>query len=161
MCGRFAITQPRFEHIEAALGTHFVEVERRYNIAPTEPISVIRKAADEYVMNDMRWGLVPAWSKTPSTTYATYNAKIETVADKPAYRSAFKHRRCLIPASGFYEWHTGEDGIKQPYYFTLEDGREMAMAGLWEEWKGSDGSVLQSCSILVGKANSLVGKVHD
>ena len=160
MCGRFAVSQPRFTHIEKILGTTFGEVRPRYNIAPSEPVSVIHQADDQYVMSDMKWGLVPSWSKTPTTTYSTFNAKIETVAEKPLFRSAFRHRRCLIPASGFYEWHA-EEGHKQPYYFTTDGGHEMALAGLWEEWKGTDGDILQSCTILVGKANPLVGKVHD
>lgn len=161
MCGRFAITQPRFQHIESVLGADLGAVTPRYNIAPTQAIPVIRKFTEGFAMDEMRWGLVPSWSKTPTTTYATFNAKIETVADKPVYRTAFKHRRCLIPASGFYEWKTEEDGTKQPYYFTLKDDHEMAMAGLWEEWKGTDGSSLLSCAIIVGSSNSLIGKVHD
>lgn len=160
MCGRFAVSQPRFPHIEQALGTTFAPVQPRYNIAPTQPIAVIRQVEDAYVMSEMKWGLVPAWSKTPSTTYSTFNARLETVAEKPVFRSAFRHRRCLIPASGFHEWHT-EDKHKQPYYFTLASGAEMALAGLWEEWKGADGSTLQTCTILVGASNSLVGKIHD
>ncbi len=160
MCGRFAVSQPRFARIEHALGATFEPVLPRYNIAPTQPISVIRQIEDAYLMSEMKWGLVPAWSKTPSTTYSTFNARLETAAEKPAFRSAFRHRRCLIPASGFYEWHT-EDKHKQPYYFTLASGEEMALAGLWEEWKGADGTVLQTCTILVGASNSLVGKIHD
>ncbi|MGV8892288.1 MAG: SOS response-associated peptidase [Burkholderiaceae bacterium] len=160
MCGRFAVSQPRFTRIEHTLGTTFAPVVPRYNIAPTQPISVIRQVEDAYLMSDMKWGLVPAWSKTPSTTYSTFNARLETAAEKPVFRSAFKHRRCLIPASGFYEWHT-EDKHKQPYYFTLASGAEMALAGLWEEWHGADGTILQTCAILVGAANALVEKVHD
>lgn len=160
MCGRFAITTRRLQRLEQLLKTEFPDMTERYNIAPTQPIPVIREVDGYYSMTDMRWGLVPSWSKTPTTTYSTFNAKIETVAEKPLYRSAFKHRRCLIPASGFYEWRT-ENGLKQPYYFTRQDDAEMALAGLWEEWKGPDGTMLQSCSILVGAANSLVGAVHD
>ena len=160
MCGRFAVSQPRFPHIEHALGTAFAAVQPGYNIAPTQPIPVIRQLEDAYLMSDMKWGLVPAWSKTPTTTYSTFNARLETAAEKPVFRSAFRHRRCLIPASGFYEWHT-EGQHKQPYYFTLATGTEMALAGLWEEWHGADGTILQSCTILVGAANALVGKVHD
>lgn len=160
MCGRFAVSQPKFTRIEKALGTTFAPVLPRYNIAPTQPISVIRQIDDEFVMSEMKWGLVPAWSKMPSTTYSTFNARLETVTEKPVFRSAFRHRRCLIPASGFYEWHT-EDKHKQPYYFTFAGGEEMALAGLWEEWTGADGTVLQSCTILVGASNSLIGKIHD
>lgn len=160
MCGRFAVSQPRFTRIEQALKTSFAPVLPRYNIAPTQPIAVIRQIDDAYVMSEMKWGLVPAWSKTPLTTYSTFNARLETVTEKPVFRSALRHRRCLIPASGFYEWHT-EDKHKQPYYFTLATGEEMALAGLWEEWKGADGTALQTCAILVGASNALVGKIHD
>lgn len=161
MCGRFAITQTAFTHIEQILHTRFGEVVPRYNIAPTTNIPVIRQVEEGYAMHDMRWGLVPSWSKEPNTSFATFNARIETVAQKPAFRNAFRRRRCVIPASGFYEWHTDEDGSKQPYYFRLKSGDEMALAGLWEEWKGADGSVLHSCAILVGGANELLGRFHE
>jgi len=160
MCGRFAISQPRFTRIEKALKTTFDEVTPRYNIAPSQEIAAIHEAEGEYVMEYMKWGLVPSWSETPKTSYSTFNARLETVAEKPLYRSAFRHRRCIIPASGFYEWKQ-EGGRKLPFYFTLSNGEEMALAGLWEEWKGRDGSVLRSCTIIVGQSNPLVGGIHD
>lgn len=161
MCGRYAITQKTFDCLEDILGTRFGEVIPRYNIAPTTFIPVIRPAEESYLMEEMRWGLVPSWSSAPATNFSTFNARIETVAEKPAFRSAFRKRRCVIPASGFYEWHTDAEGIKQPYYFRLKTGHEMALAGLWENWQGADGSVLQSCTILVGSANPVVGQFHD
>jgi putative SOS response-associated peptidase YedK len=160
MCGRFAVSQPKFTHIEKALATTFPEVTPRYNIAPTQQIAVIHQVDAEFLMTDMKWGLVPSWSKTPSTTYSTFNARAETMAQKPVFRSAFKHRRCLIPASGFYEWKT-EDKKKHPFYFTLANGEEMALAGLWEQWTGADDAMLNTCTIVVGKPNALVGDVHD
>lgn len=160
MCGRFAVAQTRFKRIEKTLKTTFNDVMPRYNIAPGQMISVIHPVDDAFVMHDMKWGLVPSWSKEPTTAYSTFNAKLETAAEKPTYRSAFKHRRCLIPASGFYEWHK-EDDHKQPYYFTLSSGDEMALAGLWEQWKSADGGMLNTCTIVVGAPNSLVGKVHN
>ena len=160
MCGRFAISQPHFTRIERALNTSFGEVKPSYNIAPSERIPVIRQTDEGYTLFEMKWGLVPSWSKTPTTPFSTFNARIETVAEKPMFRSALRHRRCLIPASGFYEWHT-ENKHKQPYYFSMADGEEMALAGLWEEWKSSDGEILQSCTIVVGQSNPLVGKIHD
>lgn len=160
MCGRFAIARPKFSRIEKELNASFQEVSPRYNIAPSQEIPVIREQDGEYVMEDMIWGLVPSWSKEPKTTYSTFNARVETVDEKPLFRSAFRHRRCLIPASGFYEWK--KDGKRKlPYYFTLASGEEMALAGLWEEWQGRDGSVLHSCTIIVGQSNPLVGGVHD
>src|SRR5690242_735249 len=101
MCGRFVVAQTRFKRIEKKLKTTFREVMPRYNIAPAQLISVIYQLDDDYLMSDMKWGLVPSWSKEPTTNYSTFNAKLETAAEKPAYRSAFRHRRCLIPASGF------------------------------------------------------------
>jgi putative SOS response-associated peptidase YedK len=160
MCGRFVVAQTKFKRIERKLKTHFPEVTPRYNIAPAQQISVIHQVDENFVMSEMKWGLVPSWSKTPTTTYSTFNAKLETAAEKPAYRSAFKHRRCLIPASGFYEWQR-EGNYKQPYYFTLADGEEMALAGLWEQWKDSSGAMLNTCTIIVGAPNSLIGKIHN
>jgi putative SOS response-associated peptidase YedK len=148
MCGRFAITQTAFTYLEQVLDARLGEVAPRYNIAPTSMIPAIRPSGEGYLMEEMRWGLVPSWSKEPVSSFATFNARIETVAQKPAFRSAFHKRRCIIPASGFYEWHTDEQGNKQPYYCRLKEGHEMALAGLWETWKGRDGSVLHSCTNL-------------
>lgn len=161
MCGRFAITQTAFTHLEQVLATRLGEAVPRYNIAPTSMIPVIHLTEEGCIMQEMRWGLVPAWSKEATTSFATFNARVETVAQKPAFRNAFRKRRCIIPASGFYEWHTDEAGLKQPYYFHLKNGHEMALAGLWEQWKGQDGSILNSCTILVGSANPVVGRFHE
>ena len=109
---------------------------------------------------DMRWGLIPAWSKQPRISYATFNARAETVATKPVFRAAYRARRCLVPASGFYEWRE-EGGRKQPWYFSAADGHELAFAGLWEEWQGPDVPPLLSCTIIVGPTNELVAPVHD
>jgi len=160
MCGRFTVSQPRFTHIEMVLSTQFNVVQPHYNIAPSEQIAVIYQVDEQFVMSDMKWGLVPSWSKAPTTTHNTFNAEIETITENRLYRSAFRHRRCLIPASGFYVWHAEGDN-KQPYYFTRTDGEEMAFAGLWEEWMEADSAILQSCTILIGAANNEVGKFHD
>lgn len=161
MCGRFAITQNTFSHLECVLNARFGEVEPRYNIAPTSMIPVIYQTEDGYVMHDMRWGLVPSWSKEAKPAFASFNARIETVAHKPAFRNAFRKRRCVIPASGFYEWQADEEGAKQPYYFRLKEGHEMALAGLWESWHSPEGQALQSCTIIVGNANPVVGRFHE
>lgn len=160
MCGRFAISNPRFSRIEATLGTTFPEVRPRYNIAPSQTIPVIRGSADaRHEMVEMRWGLIPYWSTEPEISYSTFNARAETLADKPAFREPFRSRRCLIPASGFYEWKT-EAGRKQPYYLTEVDDGGLAFAGLWDEWRGPDDSLL-SCTIVVGRPNELVAEIHD
>jgi putative SOS response-associated peptidase YedK len=160
MCGRFAIATPRFSGIERVLGVTFQPIAPRYNIAPTQNIPVIRQSEQGYEMTDLRWGLIPFWSKTPTTEYSTFNARIESVATKPAFRGPFRSRRCLIPASGLYEWKQ-EGGRKQPYYITGEDDEGIAIAGLWDEWRDISGFILASCTILVGPANERVAPIHD
>ena len=161
MCGRFAVAQTRFERIEQILGTEFPERVPRYNIAPTQTIAVIRQAEHGgYVMEDFRWGLVPFWAKDSKLPYSTFNARIETVETKPVFRGPFKSRRCLIPASGWYEWKT-EAGKKWPSYFTSAGDEGLALAGLWDTWHAPDGYTLRSCTILVGPANERVSTVHD
>jgi putative SOS response-associated peptidase YedK len=108
----------------------------------------------------VRWGLVPSWSKGPDSRYSMINARAESVAQKPAYRSAFRYKRCLIPADGFYEWRAAGKG-KQPYVLRPRDGRPLALAGLWEHWQDADGNELESCAILVREANSQVKAVHE
>ena len=159
MCGRFTLATSTetlaryFELLDVPTLTP------RYNIAPGQDIAVIRQgeAGRDCVM--LRWGLVPSWSKAPKTTYRTINARAETVADKPAYRQAFRQRRCLIPASGFYEWQA-RDGGKVPYHIRLKRRGLMAFAGLWEHWE-RDGQVLDTCTIIVTSANSLMKPIHD
>jgi len=139
-------------------------LQPRYNICPTTTIDVVRSAGPgrgrELV--SMRWGLVPSWwKKKAKETPATFNARAETVAEKPMFRSAFKRARCLIPASGYYEWHTTPTG-KQPYYFTAHDGSPLTIAGLWDEWKdGETGEPLKSCTMIITSANEFVSKLHD
>jgi putative SOS response-associated peptidase YedK len=106
-----------------------------------------------------RWGLVPGWSKEPRNKYSTINARIESVAEKPTYRTSFKHRRCLIPADGFYEWKLVK-GHKIPYHIRMRDGDVFAFAGLWDHWEG-DGKLLESCSIIVMPANEAMKPLHD
>jgi len=161
MCGRYAIGTSRLPRIENALGVALPELAPRYNVAPTQTVPIVRATADHrYELAEARWGLIPAWSKEPRTAYATFNARVETVATKPAFRAAYRTRRCLVPASGFYEWRE-EAGRKQPWYFSAADGQELALAGLWEEWRGPDAPPLLSCTILVGTANDLVAPIHD
>ena len=105
-----------------------------------------------------RWGLVPSWSKEPRTKYSTINARLETVADKPAYRNAFRHRRCLVPVDGFYEWQQRETRI--PYHIRMSDTAVFAFAGLWERWERG-GIGFDSCSIIVTKASELMRPIHD
>ncbi len=161
MCGRYAIGTPRLPRIENALGVALPALRPRYNVAPTQTVPIVRATeAGSYELAEARWGLIPTWSKEPRTAYATFNARVETVATKPAFRAAYRARRCLVPASGFYEWRE-EGGRKQPWYFSAADGQELAFAGLWEAWRGPDAPPLLSCTILVGTANDLVAPIHD
>lgn len=158
MCGRFSLAT-----LPGTLATHFgipqvPPLAPRYNIAPSQPVAVIRQGEAERECVLLRWGLVPAWSKEPDTKYSTINARAETVADKPAYRAAFRRRRCLIPATGFYEWQARESG-KVPHFIHLQDGGLFAFAGLWERWEG-DGTVLESCTIIVTGANRTMAPIH-
>ena len=132
----------------------------RYNVAPSQSVGVIRVThAGHREFVALRWGLVPAWSPEPRTAYSTFNARAETVADKPTYRHAFRRRRCLIPADGFYEWRrVGKR--KQPYCIAPTDGEPFAFAGLWERWE-RDGTVVESCTIVVTTANATIAPLHD
>jgi putative SOS response-associated peptidase YedK len=134
----------------------------RYNIAPTQPIPVIRQHPKEpsRVLSLMRWGLIPSWAKDSSDAARMINARAETAAAKPAFRDALKSRRCLIPADGFYEWsRTGQ--TKQPYCFEVGEGELFEFAGLWDRWKNSSGQWVKSCSILTTTPNAVTSAVHD
>ncbi|KAA6184255.1 SOS response-associated peptidase [Thiohalocapsa marina] len=168
MCGRFVQSSDQ-EVLEEHFGLDQLSaVSPRYNVAPTQPVLAIRAEqtdVDRRELVQLRWGLVPAWSKGPDHRYSMINARAESVADKPAYRNAFRQRRCLIPADGFYEWQTGADG-KQPFLIRRADGAPFAMAGLWEHWQGEhwqgpEGRVIDSCTILVTDANALLAPIHD
>lgn len=132
----------------------------RYNVVPSQMIPAARLDTEgrrELAM--LRWGLVPKWAKDFSIGYKTINARVETVDEKPSFRDAFKRRRCLIPASGYYEWQT-TGKKKQPYHFVPIEGGAWSFAGLWERWEGA-GQVVESCTIIVGPANDVAGRVHD
>jgi putative SOS response-associated peptidase YedK len=134
----------------------------RYNIAPTQPIPVIRQHPKEpqRELSLMRWGLIPSWAKDASSAARMINARSETAASLPAFRDAFQLRRCLIPADGFYEWQRSGP-TKQPFCFEVNDGELFAFAGLWERWKDPSGQWIRSCSILTTTPNALTATVHD
>ena len=161
MCGRYELhTHP------AAIALAFGLVEPpdarpRYNVAPTQQVPVVRQRADgsrEWV--EMRWGLVPRWAKDPSIGAKMINARAETIADKPTFRMAFRHHRCLIPADGFYEWKVTPGG-KQPMHVGRKDRAPFGFAGLFERWLAADGAVLDTCTILTTSANELLRPIHD
>jgi putative SOS response-associated peptidase YedK len=162
MCGRFALKLS-----PATLKALFVldqapDYSPRYNIAPSTPIVAIRMVDGQRRADLLRWGLIPHWAKDEKIGYSTINARAETVAVKPAFREAFRRRRCLIPADGFYEWQA-QPGTKakQPYLISRADGAPLAFAGLWERWHPPQGLLVESCSIIVTAANALVQPIHD
>ena len=161
MCGRFAFYSPA-EATAALFGaTAPVEVQPRYNIAPTQYVAAIREDSDdgrELVM--LRWGLVPFWAKEPSIGNRMINARAETVAEKPSYRAAYRHRRCIVLADGFYEWRKQGDS-KMPHYISLADDGPFALAALWEHWKdkNSDES-LQTTTLITTAANEFMAPLH-
>jgi putative SOS response-associated peptidase YedK len=163
MCGRFNLTTPAHEiaAIFEVAPTH--ALSPRFNIAPTQPIVAIRMQADkkkrELVL--LRWGLIPSWSKEPKVSFNTINARADTVATKPAYRAAFKQRRCLIPADGFFEWRKGPDNEKQPFHIHMKNDSPFAFAGIWERWQRAGEPGIESCSIIVTEANELMASIHD
>ena len=161
MCGRFALIAPGESIAEQfALPTTPV-LAPRYNIAPTQPVAAVRLSparTRELVL--LRWGLIPAWAKDLKIGSRLINARAETVAEKPSFRAAFKRRRCLIPASGFFEWQK-LNGKKQPMFIQALDGRPLALAGLWETWQSADGSVIESCAILTTTPNELMAPIHN
>ncbi len=156
MCGRFA----RFSSVQKfadlfRTGAGF-SLNPRYNIAPTQALLLARNAAwGNRELVSLHWGLIPYWSKEPKTGYSTINARAESVAEKPAFRNAFRHRRCLIAADGYFEWRKLER-TKQPYFIALKDCEPFAFAGVWDHWASID-----SCAIIVTEANELTKPIHD
>jgi putative SOS response-associated peptidase YedK len=156
MCGRYTL-RSKLNVLLRQFGaeTNIQQLPLRYNIAPTQDVPVIRQADAGRELVTMRWGLIPSWSKDPKKGPLLINARADTVAEKPSFRSAFKKRRCLIPADGFYEWKA--DGRKkQPYLFEVDGGEPFAFAGLWEQWKE-----IESCVIITTDANELSAQFHD
>ncbi|MFQ5955363.1 MAG: SOS response-associated peptidase [Kiloniellales bacterium] len=161
MCGRYSLTTP----VEA-VGRLFAVAERpnlppRYNIAPSQEAPVVRThEAGGRGLALMCWGLIPSWAKEARVGYKMINARAETVAQKPAFRTALRHRRCLVPADGFYEWRKlGK--LRQPYRITLTDGGPFAFAGLWERWRAPDRQLVESFTIITTEANRLLRPIHD
>jgi len=166
MCGRFSQAYT-WEEIVAfsqplTAGSARPNLQARYNIAPTTEIDIIRRTkngARELVK--ARWGLIPAWWKKPLKELpATINAREESAHEKPMFRSAFVKRRCIIPATGFFEW-TGKAGAKVPHHISAADGGLLAFAGLWETWRSPEGEEIVTATIIVREANPFMAKIHD
>jgi len=163
MCGRYRLSRRKQiieEHFDTVSGTE--DWNPRYNIAPTQPVPIIRRHPKEPIreLSLFRWGLVPSWAKDPSVAARMINARSETAGTKPAFADALKSRRCLVPADGFYEWQrTGK--AKQPYCFEINDGELFAFAGIWDRWIEASGRPLETCSILTTTPNAVALLVHD
>ena len=161
MCGRYASTLPPEMMEELFKLFNSIDLVPRYNIAPTQPVAAVWEAHGRREAHFARWGLVPGWVKDPREFPLLINARVETMAEKPAFCDALKHGRCIIPASGYYEWHTNPDKTKQPYYITMEDGRPMALAGLYASWMGPNGEEIDSVATITVPANGQLSVVHD
>src|ERR671916_3384872 len=157
MCGRYTLSTPAGRLAEEFRLDDAVEIPPSYNVAPTQQVATVLEEEGRH-LEMLRWGLVPSWADDPGIGARMINARSETAAEKPSFRSAFRERRCLIPADGFYEWKR-ENGAKQPYYFHMQEGRPFAFAGLWESWN-REGEI-RSCAILTTQANDVVGEIHE
>ena len=161
MCGRFAFFGNGHFGYESL---HLPEAPsfENYNVTPSQDILTIRSSPEtglaEYAL--LHWGLIPFWSKTEKTKFPLINARADGIEKKPSFRGPFKHRRCIIPVSGFYEWqHQGER--KQPFFIQPANGGYFALAGLWDHWQGEDGEEIESCAIITTEANNLMRTIHD
>ncbi|MBN9669213.1 SOS response-associated peptidase [Roseibium aggregatum] len=159
MCGRLALTTP-----PDAVRTFFGYIDRpnfppRFNIAPTQPLAIVRRDHGQRRFHLVRWGLIPSWVKDPSSFTLLINARAETAAEKPSFRAAVRHHRCLVPASGFYEWRRTPDG-KQPFWIHPADGDILAFAGLWDTWCDPDGGDIDTGAILTMQSNRMMSEIH-
>lgn len=164
MCGRYALYGPisrLHEQFDASIDELPEGFGPRYNAAPLQMLPVVRQRPNgERVVHLLRWGLVPSWSKDDSIAAKLINARAETLAEKPSFRAAYKARRCIIPASGFFEWKAAEHG-KQPYYIHPADGGLFGFAGLWERWAPADGMTTDTFTVITTAANDAIRPLHD
>lgn len=161
MCGRYAVTLPPEAMADLFRTLNTLDFPPRYNIAPTQPIVAIMREHGRRTAKLVRWGLVPQWVKDPREFPLIINARVETMAEKPAFRTALKHHRCIVPASGYFEWHTGPDKQKHPYYITLADGQPMAFAGFHATWVGPEGEEIDTAATITVPANPELEHIHD
>lgn len=164
MCGRYSLTLPK-EAVGRLFGvdvTRLPELAPRYNIAPSQPVAAVRMAEGGAgrELAFLHWGFVPGWARDPGSMNQPINARGESVESKPMFRDAFRKRRCLVPADGFYEWKQTAQG-KQPWRIERADGAPFAFAGLWDRWQGRDGKVIESCAIVTTDANAAMRPIHD
>jgi len=161
MCGRFSQAQIAELDREIARLLEAPPLEPRYNVAPTQDAAVVRERPDgDRVVQLLRWGLIPRWAKDPAIGNRLINARAETAAEKPAFKTPFQRHRCLVPVGGFYEWQkTGK--AKQPYFIRRSDGRPLLLAGLWDRWEGEADGPVDSFTILTTEPNELVAPIHN
>ncbi len=162
MCGRFSLAADPQELQMAFPGFLFPNtISPRYNVAPSQPVLAIpnngNKKADFF-----RWGLIPSWAKDPSIGMKMINARSEGISEKPSFRGPYRYKRCIVPVSGFYEWKKNPASkTKTPYYIGLSSGAPFGIAGLWDEWLSSDGSEVQTCTLITTSSNSLISPLHE
>ena len=161
MCGRFVLENSPEQLFKTYRLSSLPELSPRYNIAPSQQIAVVRQQnGGDRELVSMKWGLVPSWSKDPTIGHKMINARSETAHEKPSFKQALRSRRCIVPASDFYEWEKrGKEKI--PHYIHMRDEEVMSLAGLWESWKSPEGMEIQTCTILTTAANSFVRRLHD
>ena len=158
MCGRYTLKTPVDSLVEAFEIKEYPSfITPNYNVAPTQEVAAVVEKDDKTKLEILHWGLIPSWARDPAIGNKMINARAETVPKKPSFRSAFKKRRCLVLADGFYEWQKTDDG-KQPYHIKMQDDSPFAFAGLWETWK--NGEEIRSCTIITTDANDLMSEIH-
>ncbi|HSG87972.1 MAG TPA: SOS response-associated peptidase [Pseudomonadales bacterium] len=160
MCGRFNMTTDPLTRLFMALVGQAFPGPDRLNVAPTESVPVVAAEAGERFLAEMRWWLVPSWSKAPSTRYAMFNARAENLTHSNAFRGPFARRRCIVPVSGFFEWITDPDGRKTPHYVVPDGGDGLLLAGLWDRWSGDD-TQLESFTLVTTAAHRSLRWLHD
>ena len=164
MCGRYASARS-VDDIASAFGISSDDVDDvpapDWNVAPTKPVAAVLVRSGRRTLTKLRWGLVPSWASDPSVGSRMINARLETAAEKPAFRDALAARRCLLPADGWYEWQARPDGQRQPHYLAPPDGHVLALAGLWEVWRDAEGRPLRSTTIVTGPAPTDLADIHD
>lgn len=162
MCGRFALFSPLSAVEEYfSIDESAAELPPRYNLTPGRAVAVVREREGKRHLDFLRWGLVPFWAKDETIGHKLVNARLEGIVTKPSYREAFARRRCLIPASGFYEWAETGGRMRQPYFVRAVDEPLLALAGLWERWRTPAGETLETCVVVTTAANAALAAIHD
>jgi putative SOS response-associated peptidase YedK len=164
MCGRFTRNYTWAQiHAMYSLTSVPSNVQPSFNVCPTDTVDVVVRGDDKRILLPMRWGLIPGWWKKPlkEMRVATFNARSDTIATKPMFRESFDRRRCLIPASGYYEWVTALDKSKHPVYFTRADGQPMTIAAIQDGWLNPEGELIRSCAKVIGEPSKFVSQIHD